>query len=201
MNYLAHLYLAGDEAADRVGGLMGDFVRGPLPGALPPDLAAGVALHRAIDAWADTHPAFQASRARVSPVRRRVAGIMVDLYYDHFLARDWSRYHHLPLTDFAAMAYAETAARSDALPERLAQQLPNMRQYDWLASYADPANVGYALDRMAQRLRQPNSLAGAGEELLRDYAGFAADFALFLPDARAFAEAWRRRNTAGSEAP
>ncbi|HSC81793.1 MAG TPA: ACP phosphodiesterase [Chitinolyticbacter sp.] len=192
MNYLAHLYLAGDAAADHVGGLMGDFVRGPLPGVLPPDLAAGVALHRAIDAWADTHPAFQASRARVSPVRRRVAGIMVDLFYDHFLARDWARYHEQPLTGFTAMAYAEMAARGDELPDRLAQVLPNMRQYDWLASYADVANVSYALDRMAQRLRQPNPLAGAGEELLRDYTGFAADFVLFLPDAAGFAEEYRR---------
>lgn len=196
MNYLAHLYLAGPAAADRVGGLMGDFVRGPLPGVLPADLAAGVALHRAIDAWADTHPAFQASRVRVSTARRRVAGIMVDLFYDHFLARDWSRHHDLPLITFTALAYAETAARAEALPERLAQQLPNMRQYDWLASYADPANIGYALDRMAQRLRQPNPLVGSGEELLRDYTGFAADFAVFLPDAVRFAEEHRRTRPA-----
>ena len=90
MNFLAHALLSGEAEADRVGGLMGDFVKGPLPAGLPPDLAAGVALHRAIDSFADRHPAFAASRARVSPGRRRVGGILVDLFYDHLLARDWA---------------------------------------------------------------------------------------------------------------
>ena len=71
MNFLAHALLSGEAEADRVGGLMGDFVKGPLPAGLPPDLAAGVALHRAIDSFADRHPAFAASRARVRPGGRR----------------------------------------------------------------------------------------------------------------------------------
>lgn len=89
MNFLAHTVLAGIDEADRIGGLLGDFIKGPLPAGLPPALASGVALHRAIDGYADRHPAFLASRARISSRRRRVAGVLVDLFYDHLLARDW----------------------------------------------------------------------------------------------------------------
>ena len=67
MNFLAHAYLAGDTRALVVGGVVGDWIKGTLPGALPADLARGVALHRAIDSFAETHPAFQASRQRMSP--------------------------------------------------------------------------------------------------------------------------------------
>ncbi|WP_341676744.1 ACP phosphodiesterase [Niveibacterium sp. SC-1] len=190
MNYLAHAYLAAPDADCIVGGVMGDFVKGPLPGALAPALARGVGLHRAIDSYAETHPAFQRSRARVSAGRRRVSGIMVDLFYDHFLAQDWARYVEEPLAHFSARVYALLAAQP-ALPERLEEVLPLMRTHDWLQSYARIEVVGRALDRMARyRLRQPNPLEGALEELQRDYAGFATDFAAFLPDARDFAQDW-----------
>ncbi|WP_018749390.1 acyl carrier protein phosphodiesterase [Chitiniphilus shinanonensis] len=198
MNYLAHLYLAGTSSADRVGGLMGDFVKGPLPGRLPQPLADGVALHRAIDAWAEGHPAFRASRARVSAARRRVSGIMVDLFYDHFLALHWTRFVPRPLEAFARDAYAEVAREARWLPEPLAAVLPAMQRHDWLSSYRDPANVAFALERMAERrLRQPNPLAGGGAELGERYGEFEADFLAFLPDARAFADDWRARRDAG----
>jgi acyl carrier protein phosphodiesterase len=90
MNFLAHALLAGDSPALVVGGVVGDWIKGPLPGALPDDLARGVALHRAIDTFAETHPAFCLSRARMSPARRRYAGVLVDIFWDHLLARSSS---------------------------------------------------------------------------------------------------------------
>lgn len=182
VNFLAHAYLAGPDPALQVGGMMGDFVKGPLPAGLPPDLAAGVALHRRIDSFTDAHPVFRRSRARVSPERRRYAGIMVDLFYDHFLARHWARFHVLPLEAFTAQVYGRLAARAGSLPPALVRILPSMRTEDWLGSYRAVEYVGLALDRMAtHRLRQPNRLGGAGEELVRGYEGFEADFLEFLP--------------------
>ncbi|WP_374509844.1 ACP phosphodiesterase [Niveibacterium sp.] len=187
MNYLAHAWLAGDSVADRIGGLAGDFVKGPLPGALPPDLAAGVALHRAIDVWAEAHPAFRASRARVSAERRRYAGILVDLFYDHFLARHWAHLHPQPLPHFTARLYDEALGRAAELPPDFALVLSRMRDQDWLASYREPANVGVALDGMSRRrARQPNPLAGAIVELHAAYDEFEADSLAFLPDALQF---------------
>ena len=82
MNFLAHALLAGESPALVVGGVVGDWIKGPLPAGLPEDLARGVALHRAIDSFAETHPAFCASRARMSPARRRYAGVLVDICWD-----------------------------------------------------------------------------------------------------------------------
>jgi acyl carrier protein phosphodiesterase len=177
---------------------MGDFVKGLLPAGLQPDLAAGVALHRRIDSFADRHPAFQRSRERVSPARRRYAGIMVDLFYDHFLALRWDEFGPGELAAFSAQTYALLTERHQELPEKLAALLPFMIRGDWLTSYRQPENVALALDRMAEkRLSRPNPLAGAGMELLADYAGFESDFRAFLPDALAFTAGLRAERNVG----
>ena len=192
MNFLAHALLAGDAEPDRVGGLLGDFVKGLLPGALPPALASGVALHRAIDSFADRHPAFIASRARVSATRRRVAGALVDLFYDHLLARDWASYATVPLDDYSAGLYASLHEYFGVLPEPARAVARRMQTHGWLGAYRDVAAVGRAIDLMAvHRLRRPNALTGGIDEFLADTPGFTADFRTFLPDAEAFAKAWR----------
>lgn len=188
MNYLAHAYLAGEADSDRLGGLMGDFVKGPLPCGLPPELAAGVALHRRIDSYADTHPAFQRSRARVSAVRRRYAGVMVDMFYDHLLASHWEAYSAQALTQYSRGVYDLLDANAALLPERLGQVRIWMRKDDWLGGYRTLEGTGNALDRIARhRLSRPGTLPGAIEELAHDYAGFKADFLQFMSDAIAMA--------------
>ena len=192
MNFLAHALLAGPADADRIGGLMGDFVKGILPAGLRPDLASGVALHRAIDSFADRHLAFIASRARVSPLRRRVGGVLIDLFYDHLLARDWPRHASGTLDQFTTQLYAALSDFTPLLPERAHEVADLMRRHDWLGSYRHVEAVGQAIDRMSvYRLRRANPLAGGIEEFLADPQGFEADFQHFMPDALAFAAAWR----------
>lgn len=195
VNFLAHTWLAGSDPALRVGGLVGDFVKGPLPGTLPPDLARGVALHRAIDRFADEHPAFRRSRARVSAPRRRWSGVLVDIFYDHLLARDWGAWHPDALRDYAQGVYAEALARSSALPPGCPPVLQRMASDDWLSAYAGVDGLALTLARMGSRARQPNPLAGAEAELLTDMQalrGFEADCRDFLHDAHAFARDWTR---------
>lgn len=191
MNFLAHAWLAGDSSADRLGGLMGDFVKGPLPAGLPPDIAEGVRLHRAIDSFADTHPVFRSACARVPAERRRAAGILVDMFFDHFLALRWDEFGEAPLPVFTADAYRLMSAHHALLPPRLQRILPWMTEDDWLASYRDVEAVGFALDRMSQRLSRPGLLAGAGSVLREEYDGLQADFLAFMPAARRFADAQR----------
>jgi acyl carrier protein phosphodiesterase len=187
MNFLAHALLAGADPALIVGGVAGDWIKGPLPGLLPADLARGVALHRAIDAHAERHPAFRASRARVSAPRRRYAGILVDIFYDHLLARDWAQHHPLPLADYAAGVHARIDERIDELPAAAAPALHLMADEGWLTGYADPTCLATVLRRMARRARQPNPMAGGETEFFADADGFAADFGEWLEDARRFA--------------
>ena len=192
MNFLAHALLAGDAHADKVGGVMGDCVKGLLPAGLPSNLSSGVALHRAIDSFADRHPAFVASRARISVTRRRVGGVLVDLFYDHLLARDWADYGVGTLEEYSIQLYALLQAYSGVLPEPAREVANMMRTHDWLCSYRTVTAVGGVIDRMAvYRLRHPNSLSGGIEEFLANSESFEADFRAFLPDALAFATDWR----------
>ncbi|WP_454456146.1 acyl carrier protein phosphodiesterase [Thauera phenylacetica] len=190
MNFLAHAWLAGESPALVVGGVFGDWVKGPLPGTLPADLARGVALHRAIDAFAETHPAFRASRARVSAARRRYAGVLVNIFWDHLLARDWALHAGGPLASYCAGVYRQLSARRADLPASAHLALELMAREDWLGSYAGLEGIADVLARMGRRARQPNPLAGAEVEFVADPAGFAQDFADWLPDARRFVAEW-----------
>ncbi len=191
MNFLAHAVLAGDDPALIVGGVVGDWIKGPLPGPLPADLARGVALHRAIDSHAETHPAFRQSRARVSPARRRYAGVLVDIYYDHLLARDWPL--QPPLANTCRDIYGHIAGRLADLPDNARLAMALMADEDWLASYAGLAGIADVLARMGRHARQPNPLAGGEADFLADAAGFAGDFAAWFADAQRFVAAWRAR--------
>ena len=194
MNFLAHALLAGELETDRIGGVFGDFVKGLLPAGLPEPLASGVALHRAIDSFAESHPAFMRSRARISVERRRVGGVLVDLFYDHLLASRWDRYASLPLETFAASVYRSFDAHLPALPANAAVVAEKMRATDWLTSYREVAATAQAIDRMAiHRLRRPSTLGGGIAEFLADTEGFSKDFEAFIADAIVFAADWRQR--------
>lgn len=190
MNFLAHALLASDDPALVVGGVAGDWVKGVLPAGLPPDLVRGVALHRAIDHHAESHPAFCNSRTRVSAARRRYAGVLVDIYYDHLLACEWMSHHHQPLREFSAGVYRQIEARIDELPADAPRVMRLMAEQDWLSSYASTEGIADVLLRMSRRIRQPNPLAGGEQELLANLKGFRADFRHWLADARAFSERW-----------
>lgn len=191
MNFLAHALLAGDDPALIVGGVVGDWIKGALPAGLPDDLARGVALHRAIDSHADANPAFQLSRSRVSVPRRRYAGVLVDMFYDHLLARDWGAIHHQPLQEFCAEVYRLVELRLPELPESAHGGLRMMAREDWLSSYAEVPGLADVLARMSRRARQPNPLLGGEQELLAEGEGYARDFALWLPDAQAYSMQWQ----------
>ena len=191
MNFLAHAVLAERTSALMVGGVIGDWIKGPLPGCLPADLAEGVALHRAIDEFVEAHPAFCRSRSRISQARRRYAGVLVDIFYDHVLARDWARFHSAPLSKYCQSVYRQIGARLDELPESASFAMRLMAQEDWLQRYAELEEIADVLSRMSRRARRPNPLVGGEAEFLVDASGFAADFECLLADARVFVNHWQ----------
>ena len=197
MNFLAHALLAGEHPALIVGGVIGDWIKGPLPGVLPDDLASGVALHRAIDSFAESQPAFRRSRSRVSAARRRYAGVLVDVIYDHLLARNWSAIHRRPLDEYCSEVYGLIADRLNDLPVASHPALTMMANEDWLASYAQIEGVADVLMRMSRRARQPNPLANGEQEFLADVDGFTGDFYAWLAEMQAFCQSWQwsRTNT------
>ena len=186
MNYLAHLHLGGDAPAQLLGSLYGDFVKGPLAGQWPADIEAAIRLHRRIDAFTDNHPLQARSRARFPAERRRYAGILLDLFFDHCLALHWADYAEQPLDRFTARVYRVLAAEA-VLPGRLALIAPRMAAQDWLGSYTDFAVLEQVLCAMQRRLSRPEGLDGAMAELERLYQPLSEDFRLFYPELQRFA--------------
>lgn len=196
MNYLAHLYLTDQNDDGWLGALLGDFVKGPLDERYGEAITHAIVLHRNIDTFTDAHPAVLRSKARVSTERRRYAGIMVDMFYDHLLAKYWQTFDDRSLPEFTARIYSLLMQRHSTLPERLQRIAPSMARMDWLASYAQVDSMRTALDNMGRRLTRENRLLDSADELETHYAGFAADFRAFMPDVRAFASERRLAQSA-----
>jgi acyl carrier protein phosphodiesterase len=201
LNFLAHLYLAEPTPLGLLGSLMGDFVKGPLEGRYPAALSCALAQHRRIDAFTDAHPVVRASRGRVSPAYRRFAGVLTDMFFDHFLARHWADYSDEPMPAFTRRVYELLDAHHAMLPERLQRIAPHMRRSDWLGSYADVASIEVAIDRMGSRLRRGNVLLGGGAELRLQYDTFEADFRAFFPELAAFARSLHAPVAAALDTP
>ncbi|UUD63429.1 DUF479 domain-containing protein [Pseudomonas seleniipraecipitans] len=190
MNYLAHLHLGGDAPAELLGSLYGDFVKGPLAGQWPAAIEAGIALHRRIDAFTDSHPLQAQARARFPAQRRRVAGIFLDLFFDHCLARDWQQYSDQPLQRFTSRVYDVLAAEAQ-LPGNLQHIAPRMAAQDWLGSYRDFEVLEQVIAGMSRRLSRPGLLDGGLEDLRGLYEPLSDDFSAFYPALMRFAREQR----------
>jgi acyl carrier protein phosphodiesterase len=186
VNYLFHLFLSGDDPEIMTGNFMGDFVKGQLGDDHPPRLRRGLELHRHIDSFARDQEHFNRSRLRLGPEFGLYRGILVDLYYDHFLAVSWNQWSREPLPAYLGRIRRLVEGRRSLLPERLLAMVPLIFE-DLLPSYRDPAGIGRALERMGRRVKRTNPLAGGGAELVRHYDGLQQDFLAFLPAAQAFA--------------
>ncbi|HJV64254.1 MAG TPA: ACP phosphodiesterase [Geomonas sp.] len=187
MNYLFHLYLSGNDPDILTGNFMGDFVKGRLGEQWPPQLRRGIELHRAIDSFAHTQPDFNRSRLRIDRSFGLYRGVLVDLFYDHFLASSFSTWSGEELHDYLRRARRMVEDRESLLPQRLRQILPVIFE-EMIPSYLDTEGVGCALGRMSRRIKRSNPLAGGEKELERNYDGLREDFHEFLAAARLFAE-------------
>ncbi|WP_338920350.1 ACP phosphodiesterase [Pseudomonas silesiensis] len=186
MNYLAHLHLGGQRPGQLLGSLYGDFVKGRLQGQFDPEIEAAIQLHRRIDVFTDRHPLVDISLSRFSMTRRRYAGIVLDVFFDHCLARDWTLYADQPLEQFTSDVYGVLSAEPQ-LPERLAMIAPHMVANDWLGSYREFAVLEQVLRGISRRLTRPEELAAAMQELRVLYEPLSEDFRLFYPQLQDFA--------------
>lgn len=192
MNYLAHLLLAGPEVEARVGALLGDFVKPRDTDAFGEIVAREIRVHRAVDAFTDSHPEVLAAKAAFRPETRRFAGIVLDVYFDHALSTHWAAFCAQPRREFIDEVYAGFAAHAGELPERFAKAVPWMITQDWLGSYASFAGVQVAVDRISHRLPKAAGRLRAGvEDVRRDPDTFERAFLAFFPQLVAHVEARR----------
>jgi acyl carrier protein phosphodiesterase len=182
MNWLAHLYLSEPNPAFRIGNLLPDLVRVSALSGLSPEILRGVKQHRCIDAFTDTHPVVRRSISRVTPDFRRFGGILIDIFYDHFLARDWENYSPLPLPAFAAEIYDSFERCRGEIPSEALVHLEHMRESNWLCAYREIDGISTALHRLGTRLRRPVPLGDAISVLHDNYDDLFADFSAFFPE-------------------
>jgi acyl carrier protein phosphodiesterase len=193
MNLLAHALLAAPDSELMFGGLIGDFVRGRIDAGLPSRVRAGVALHRAIDVYTDAHPETSRARALFVPPLRRYAGILLDVWFDHLLARDWPTYGEGTLDDFSRRVRGTLDDYRDLVPERMRGFVAYLRANDLPAAYRDEAMIGDVLRGMSRRLSRENPLGEALPSLVALHAPVARHFHAFFPQLQAFAASERDR--------
>lgn len=189
MNYLAHLFLAESTPESQIGNFLGDFVKGPLDlhqHCYSEDILKGIATHRQVDYFTDTHAIYLQSRRTLGHRYRRFSGIIIDISYDHFLANHWLHFSDTRLDDFVNNFYSVLQENQTILPAKLRASLPQIVAENWLASYQTLAGIRLTFERLSRRLKRENPLACACDELLENYSTLEADFLQFFPEAIAY---------------
>lgn len=186
MNYLAHLYLSFNQPEITIGNFIADHVKGSAIDNFKGDILRGIKIHRLIDAFTDTHPVVEESKARLRPDFRKYAPVIADVYYDHFLARDWLQYHHLPLEIFAKENYALLRKNESILPDRTVHMLGYMEPQNWLVKYATLDGMQRALTGLSRRTTFESNMENAHLFLEKHYAEFEDEFNRFFPELRTY---------------
>lgn len=186
MNFLGHLYLSKHNDELMIGNFIGDAVKGKNFEGLTPGIINGVMMHRHIDTFTDTHPMVAQSKAKLQPRYKKYAGVIVDVFYDHFLAINWAKYHQLKLADFAQQVYDLIEPNLPNLPAKTQHLFPYMKQYNWLLNYSKVEGIHRTLSGMAQRTSFVSNMEFAQEELLQYYDEFNAEFQSFFVDIQTY---------------
>jgi len=206
MNHLAHCLLADIAGRSIAGSMAGDFFRGPLPesgepvsgespsgnpssdAAMSPEFIEGIRFHRLVDSFTDDHPVVARSKARLRFPYRRYAGVLIDIQYDHFLARHWLEFATTPLVTFAARVAQEIGIHLDEFPRRAQPFLQFLLRTNLLVSYRERDGIARTLEGMSRRVRHENPLGSAIDELDAHASLLEADFFEFFPEAIAMAK-------------
>lgn len=165
VNYLAHFALAEADGAGLLGGLIGDFVKGDLAGKFDWPIEREARLHRKIDAWTGDDPFCRQAKSCFPQAHRRVAPILLDLYWDHLLIRRWDQLMAPPLRAFAEECYGLMRAHRAVMPASLAQLAPRMTAHDFLFACATPEGLNTSAERLAARWRHGALLRAAAPAL------------------------------------
>jgi acyl carrier protein phosphodiesterase len=186
MNFLSHLYLSGESDELLIGNFIADAVKGSDHRNYPPGIQEGILLHRKIDTFTDTHPVVAQSKERLRSNYRKYASVIVDIYYDHFLALHWDKYSDEPLDRYASKIYRLMQENHHLLPEKSANFTKYMIRYNILEAYARLDGIDRVLKGMAGRATFESRMEHAIHDLRKHYPLFEKEFSLFFPELREF---------------
>ncbi|MFZ1807546.1 MAG: ACP phosphodiesterase [Cyclobacteriaceae bacterium] len=191
MNFLAHIYLSGNDPQLTIGNFIGDFVKGgSLTGRYEPQVIKGVELHRAIDEYTDSHEVVQKSKDRLRPKYRHYSGVIIDMFYDYYLAKNWDQFHKTNLPDFANQFYALLKENEEALPKGVQRMMPYMINGNWLVNYGKKEGIHRALSGMSRRTTFDSKMDESIVELTKYDNEFENEFLEFFPALEAYSKHW-----------
>lgn len=188
MNFLAHIYLSGDDDMLRIGNFIADSIKGKKYLKYPPGIQDGIILHRAIDYYTDTHPVVRKSLQHLFPYYSHYSGIIVDIFYDHFLAVNWQDYSDIPLKDYTESFYELLEAHTNVLPKNVLDFMPFMINDNWLYSYRKIEGIKKVLEGMNRRTGRKSGMDHATMQLKEFYSDFEGEFRVFFEDLQQFSK-------------
>lgn len=182
MNFLAHIYLSGSNDLIKIGNFMADGIRGKQYESYPLDVQKGIILHRAIDTFTDAHPIFRQSTKKLHQKYHHYAGVIVDVLYDHFLAKNWNDYSDEKLEVFVARFYQSLHDNQTILSARAKEIMPYMIKHNWLLSYQTVDGITRILTQMDGRTKNQSQMRFAANELCEFYTEFEKEFTIFFQE-------------------
>ncbi len=188
MNFLAHIYLSKENTDLMLGNFLGDFVRGNKYKNFNPTIQKGILLHRNIDTFTDANKLVRISKRRLHERYGHYDGIIIDLFYDHFLAKNWSNYSAIPLDIFAKYFYQLLHENYDLLPEKAQNLLPYLEKYNWLYNYQFIDGMKTVLEGMNRRTKMISKMNISINDLQEHYSEFENDFTQFFKELITFTD-------------
>lgn len=196
MNFLAHLYLANDHPERKIGNFIADAIKGSQYDHLPFEVQKGIIHHRAIDTFTDSHEIVKQSKRRLNDRYRHFKSVIIDILYDHYLAKDWQNYASISLAEFSENSYTLLHEYFEILPDKTQYLLPYMKEQNWLYNYRTIEGISQILWGMNKRTKGISQMDLAKEDLVVHYDAFQADFDSFFKELKVFSDNFIENNTA-----
>ncbi|HQE34581.1 MAG TPA: ACP phosphodiesterase [Flavobacterium alvei] len=186
MNFLAHIYLSGENDLIKIGNFMADGIHGKHFDSFPIEIRKGIILHREIDTFTDSHPLFRQSTKRLHANYHHYSGIIVDIFYDHFLAKNWKNYSDEKLEDYTERFYQSLRDNFEVLTPKTQKMVPYLVTQNWLMSYQTVEGIEIILEKMDNRMKRNSNMRFAVAELRTFYSEFEEEFTLFFKEIQSY---------------
>jgi acyl carrier protein phosphodiesterase len=194
MNFLAHVFLSGNDQQSMIGNFIADSVKGKEILTYSYEIQQGIKFHRFIDTYTDTHTIISEAKKIIAPYFGKYNAVVIDIYMDHFLAKDWNGYSNVPLVAFSQSVYSILETNKSILPDRLQEMLPYMIKQDWLSNYAYFHGMEQVFKGMSKRASFISHMEDATEILKIHYIEFQKCFDHFFPDLMIAAKQFKNEN-------
>ena len=182
MNFLAHLFLSFDDPDIVVGNFIADMIKNRDISTYSEAVQKGISLHRKIDYFTDVHPKVKEGTKLMQPYHRKYSPVVLDVFYDYLLAKNWDKYSNETLNSFAQRTYGILQSRIDEMPLKLKKRLPSMIAHDWLIGYSKEEGLRYTFERLKNRLSKPEQLDDVVDNLFKHEEDLNKGFNIFFPE-------------------